>query len=447
MKTRRLASTALLLVLGAALCGVLAFSQEGGQQPAPAPAPSSPGAGGGAAGPTTTTPSPGTTTPSPFPGQRDRQPYPQPSDQQRQQMPEMQRPIFLSGKVVMEDGTPPPDSIVIERVCNGVPRAEGYTDSKGRFSIQLGQRSAMTQDASYGATDPLFGDPSNPGGSSRSGMGGMGNPNMPGVSERDLMGCEIRAVLPGFRSEPVSLAGRRMFDNPDVGTIILHRLGNVEGTTISATSLQAPKDARKAFDKARDLLRKKKTPEAKKELEKAVEIYPKYATAWYELGQIYAGEKQPEQAKNAYSKALEADPKLVTPYLQLAQLAAMEGKWQEVADTSDRAIKLNPFDFPYAFFVNAVANYNLRKLDAAEKSVLEAQKLDKMHRIPKVEQLLGIILAERRDYNGAATALRNYMQFAPKANDLDAVKKQLGELERLSGSSAAATPAPVTPAP
>jgi len=154
----------------------------------------------------------------------------------------------------------------------------------------------------------------------------------------------------------------------------------------------------------------RRRPEAKKELEKAVEIYPKSLPPGMSWGRFMQGEAA-GTGENAYSKALEADPKLVTPYLQLAQLAAMEGKWQEVADTSDRAIKLNPFDFPYAFFVNAVANYNLRKLDAAEKSVLEAQKLDKMHRIPKVEQLLGIILAERRDYNGAATALRNYMQF------------------------------------
>jgi hypothetical protein len=44
---------------------------------------------------------------------------------ERQQFPDMmQRPIFLSGKVIMEDGTPPPDSVVIERVCNGMPRPE-----------------------------------------------------------------------------------------------------------------------------------------------------------------------------------------------------------------------------------------------------------------------------------------------------------------------------------
>jgi hypothetical protein len=78
----------------------------------------------------------------------------------------------------------------------------------------------------------------------------MGNANgMGGVRERDLFSCELRASLPGFRSDVVSLANRRFMDNPEVGTIVLHRLGNVEGLTISATTMAAPKDAKKAYDK------------------------------------------------------------------------------------------------------------------------------------------------------------------------------------------------------
>ena len=46
-------------------------------------------------------------------------------------------------------------------------------------------------------------------------------------------------------------------DSPDVGTIFLHRLGNVEGRIVSAISLAAPKDARKAFEKGSDLARRK----------------------------------------------------------------------------------------------------------------------------------------------------------------------------------------------
>ena len=51
----------------------------------------------------------------------------------------MPRPIFLSGRVLFDDGSKPSRDIVIQRVCMGNPRPEGYTDSKGHFSFQLGQ--------------------------------------------------------------------------------------------------------------------------------------------------------------------------------------------------------------------------------------------------------------------------------------------------------------------
>ena len=159
-----------------------------------APAPPSTG-GGGATPPPSTGPTPGTGT-SPGRPQQPQQPtFPSPG--QRDQMPSMDmvRPIFLSGKVLTNEGGPPPDSATIELVCNGIPRPMAYTNSKGNFSFQLGGGNNMVMpDASVSNTgmDP-FG-----------GMGGLGgnpasNNNRMGVSERDLVGCELRAALPGFQ--------------------------------------------------------------------------------------------------------------------------------------------------------------------------------------------------------------------------------------------------------
>lgn len=404
-------------IVSAAVLSVAVYElpaqQPGSQAPAPQPTPSP-----------SPSPSPSPNVPTPTPTTPGRQPQPQ-QQPERQPFPDMEpRPVFLSGKVMLEDGTPPPDPVVIERVCNGVARPEAYTDSKGRFSFQLGQNSAMFADASV--SDGGFGMP---GRSPRGGMGGMGR----GASEQQLMGCEIRASLAGFRSEPVHLAGRRALDNPDLGTIVLRRLANVEGSTISITSLQAPKDAKKAYEKGRQALKKKKVEDAEKELRKAVTLYPKYAAAWYELGMAQEAKKLPEEARKAYAESLAADSKFVKPYLQLALLAANEGKWQDVADTTDRLIRLDPYDFPQAYLFNSVANYNLGKLDVAEKSALEAQKLDTQHRFPKVNHLLGVIMADRRDYPAAARHMRDYLKFAPGAQDADRVRTQLTELEKLAG--------------
>ncbi|MBM3815054.1 MAG: tetratricopeptide repeat protein [Acidimicrobiia bacterium] len=390
-----------------------------------------PGGGGGGGG-GVTTPNPGPNVPtSPFPGTRDRQQQPQFPDPTRQPFPEMQRPVFLSGKVTLEDGSPPPEPVVIERVCNGVHRPEGYTDSKGRFSFALGQNSAMMADASVNSSADVFGG-GGFGGATRGNQGGFGGTGR-GISERDLMGCEIRASLPGFISEVVNLSGRRFMDNPDLGTIVMRKLGGVEGTTISITTQLAPKDAKKAYEKGQENAKKQKLGDAQKEYEKAVGLYPKYAVAWHELGLVYKLQSRNEQARDAFAKALEADNKFVKPYLELALLSAGAQKWQEVADTTDRVIRLNPLQFPEAFFFNAVAKYNLQKFDDAEKSADEAVKLDKAHRYPKAQHILAVLQAMRNDLKGAAENMRGYLKHAPQAGDAEMVKGQLAEIEKRLG--------------
>lgn len=342
----------------------------------------------------------------------------------RMQMPEMQRLIFLSGKVMLDDGTPPPESVLIERVCNGQPKPEGYTDSKGRFSFQLGQNNAVLADASVSNSDGLFGD-GGPG-ASNGRFGGQSQ-----INERQLMGCEIRAALPGFRSDVVTLAGRRSMDNPDLGTIVLHRLAKVDGFTFSATSAYAPKSARKAYEKGRGLAGKKKFPQAEKELQKAVGEYPKYAVAWYELGLVHQQQNKSEDARRAYAEALKADEKYVNPYAQLALLSVAEQKWDETIEWSDKLIKLNPFHSPHIYFYNAMANLNLKRLDEAEGSVREAVKLDPNARLPRTRYLLGVVLAQKGSFKESAENIRFYLDKAPDANDAETVKQQLAEVQRL----------------
>jgi len=340
-----------------------------------------------------------------------------------QNYPEMQRTFFFSGKVMLDDGTPPPESVQIERVCNGSPRPEAWTDSKGHFSFQLGQNTAMMMDASTSSIDNM----------GTGGFGG-GNARMPGggrqISERDLVGCELRASLAGFRSDVVSLAGRRVMDNPDIGTIVLHRLAKVDGFTFSATSAMAPKDARKAFEKGRDLNKKAKLEPAEKELQKAVTSYPKYAAAWYELGTVYYQQKKRDEARKAYNEAIKADDKFISPYAQLSQMAAEEKEWQQTVDYTNRVLKLNPFFSPRIYFLSAVANLNLQKVDAAEESAKEALKMDPGHQNPHSLALMGVIQAQKGDIKNAAETLKTYLKVAPNASDADKIREQLAAMEK-----------------
>jgi tetratricopeptide (TPR) repeat protein len=350
-----------------------------------------------------------------------------PTTNQNQTAPNIQRTIFISGKVMMDDGSPIPSNIVIQRLCNGNARSVAYADSKGHFSFQWGQQSSFMADASEAGFSSRN---SSGGGFGSAQSAGGGNPLSNDPFGSQMSGCEIRAQLAGYRSDSVNLVSRNPMDNPDIGMIVLHRLGNVEGTSISATSFMAPKDAKKAYEKGLQSLLKNKPDDASKEFEKAVLAYPKYADAWTNLGKARMQQKSFEPAREALLKAIEADPKLVSPYIELGMLAAQENKWAEAGPYLDRALKLDPIDFPQAWYVDAAANFNLKKFDAAEKSAREAQKLDGKHVNPRTDYLLGLILAEKHDFPGAAEQFRAYLKNSPDAPDYAKVKDQLGQVEK-----------------
>src|SRR5215467_10549494 len=128
----------------------------------------------------------------------------------------MLRPLWVSGNVVLQGGVAPQEPVAIERVCSGVFHREGYTDSKGQFQIEMGRQ--IEQDASEGD--------SRTGGPTQSRVLGR-------ASVSPYEGCELRAILPGFQSTLVMLHMEDDFGQVRIGTIVLTRQGNVQGSTIS----------------------------------------------------------------------------------------------------------------------------------------------------------------------------------------------------------------------
>jgi len=355
-------------------------------------------------------------------------------NQPNQTYPMPTQPIFLSGRVMMDDGSEVPRDVAIERVCGPTVRTEGHTNSKGYFNIQLGASNVdALQDASNGGLDD-FGRPGNfgqPGPPTTSATLGGNNYN-----QQMLLNCELRARAPGYESQTINLAMRRELDNPDLGAILLHRLAPDEGTTVSATTLAAPKNAKKAYLKGLDQEKKNKLDQAQASFQQAVDGYPKYAEGWFELGRVQAQQGQADAARKSFDESIRADSKFVPPYIQISMMELQAQHWQELADVTDKAMRLDPIGYPQAFFMNAVANYNLHHADAAEQSAVRAQKLDTHHQLPQISHLLGVIKADRHDYAGAAAQMRDYLQFAPQATDAAAVRNQIETLEKRAAAGA-----------
>src|ERR1035441_6134060 len=312
--------------------------------------------------------------------------------------------VRITGKVVLEDKSAPPAPVLIERVCQGMGHPEGTTDAKGNIAIDLGHD--IIRDPYAIHIQP-------------------GVDLAPEEEAHPFMDCAIRFSLPGYRADMVSMSTARPVGHPYLGTIVLHFAGKVDGYLISSTSLEAPKDAKKAFDKAQEVTRKNKQAEALQNYQKAVQIFPQYAAAWYEMGRLQAAIHKVDEARQSFNAAIKADPKYLSPYLQLSSLAESSENWPDLAEVTARLIALDPIDYPEAYFYGALSNYHTRKLDVAEQFARDSLKADVDHHFPQTYQLLASILVGRNQPVAAVEQLETYLKLFPRAEDVVTVQGNL----------------------
>jgi hypothetical protein len=363
---------------------------------------------------------------------------PAPASSEKSQ-PGEQHVMFLQGRVATNDGTPVPNDAVVERVCNNKVRQQVYASSRGDFNMELGSRVNSVIDAS---SDPT------------SQSGAASKDSMMGISKRELTNCEVRASAAGFHSAVISLMALDTFgDRIDVGVIVVDRATKIEGMTLSAAPYNAPKDARKAYEKGLEAERKADLASARKYFEMAVAIHPKYTSAWFQLGTVLQKENQKDAARRAYTQATTIDTRFLPPYMSLASMAYEEGNWPVVLTLTDQIldrdplnhgdvtgyiVDLDPLNCAEAYFYNAVANYMLNKIEAAEKSGLKAERnLLTRTRFPQLHLLLAEIYARKDDYATAISEVQTYLALAPHGKNADQAREQLAKLEKLNSSVSA----------
>jgi tetratricopeptide (TPR) repeat protein len=328
--------------------------------------------------------------------------------------------IFLSGKVVLADGTALSEPAAIQTVCKGRKRTETYTDSRGFFSFQFGTLTPNTTAPGIDDVDSSF---------------GVGD-NTARRNQRDWRDCELQASLAGFSSDTIQLSTKiSTLENSAVGHITLRRMGQVEGLAISATGAMAPGNAKKAYEKGQEQAQKEKLDDAEKSLTKAVQIYPNYAAAWYELGEVQLRKKDAAAARYSWEHSLAADAKYLRPYVGLCALNLQDKRWQELSDTSEKLLALDPISFPQGWFWNAAANYMLHNFSAAEKSARQGLKVDEHHQFPKLEYVLSMALIQEHSYHDASGHMQQFLQLSKEPSEIQEAQKQLAEIARLAEQS------------
>src|SRR5665213_500057 len=292
-------------------------------------------------------------------------------------------PLIIKGKVTMPDGSPPPFSVGIERICSDLQgSAPGpTTNKKGEYLWRMD-------------VDPL-----------------------------NTRACFIRATHAGFVSTNVDISALNGYTNTVTTLETLILTGHTaDPYAIITSESDIPSKAEKPWKAAMKAIDARNLPEAAAQLQAVVAAAPKFAVGWHALGVAQEDSQKFAEARDAYEHAIQADPKMFAAYVTLARVSLRTKDWAGATKAADDLIKVDKKKtFAEIYLHQAVARYELKDLDGAAMSAEEAIQ----RKIPRAEYVLGRILEAKGDAAGAREHMSKYLEEDPKASDADAIRMHI----------------------
>jgi VWFA-related protein len=116
--------------------------------------------------------------------------------------------------------------------------------------------------------------------------------------------------------------------------------------SVSNLDLQAPRMARREYDKGVLLLAQTNLNRAVERFKQAISIYPSYVAAHNALGAAYLNLDRKEEAQNEFSKSVSLDNHLPYSYLNLGWAQLAQKDFSSAQQSMKKATELAPVDLP-----------------------------------------------------------------------------------------------------
>jgi Flp pilus assembly protein TadD len=293
--------------------------------------------------------------------------------------------VILRGSVVMKDGTPPPKSVGIQRICS-----DQYGDVPGPVTDKKTGTFIWRMD----------------------------------VDNTRTRVCRLEATMAGYVSTAIDISDLNGFiDSAKVLPPLVLSLGGADPRTISEKDDDVPAPARAAWKGLVKALKVSDLDTLIVQAKLVTAAAPKFARGWHTLGIAYEVQGKPDLAKNAYDHAVELDPKMVLSWVTLSRIDLLAKDWDGALKAAENVHRLDTKKiYSEVYLHQAVAQYGLGQLDAAEASAKQLLKEDPNERKSRGEFVLGVILAAKHDDAGAKEHIARYLTLNPNPADLDQIK-------------------------
>jgi tetratricopeptide (TPR) repeat protein len=203
---------------------------------------------------------------------------------------------------------------------------------------------------------------------------------------------------------------------------------------ISATDLNVPGKARKELDKANEEMAMQNWKKALEHLNKAIALAPQYATAYNNLGVLYAKTNDIPHEEEALKKAVSLDEHFAPALVNYGKLCMRQKNFPQAEELLQKAVTVDPND-PGTLMLLADAEYMDRHFDAAIASALHAHSLGQDH--PSFVHYIAARAYQQENRQSEALAeFKIFLQEEPKGPRADYVR---GDMARMQSASHPAT--------
>jgi thioredoxin-like negative regulator of GroEL len=249
--------------------------------------------------------------------------------------------------------------------------------------------------------------------------------------------------LPSGRYEVVASAGlqeaRERVDLMGMYNVDL-RIGDVAqrdgggGSTVSVAQLKIPDKARKALHKAEQALQNHQLEEARKQIDKALQVAPKYSAALTMRGILDLSENRLQQAQTACEQAIRSDSNYAMAYVVLGATYNVLDRFEDALRTLNQGLALSPnswqghFEMAKALLGKAQYAESLRQINRAAQLVPASYA--PVHLV-RAHALLGL-----KNYPQAIAELEQYLGGAPDGADAASARQTLDQVRAFTAARA-----------
>lgn len=194
------------------------------------------------------------------------------------------------------------------------------------------------------------------------------------------------------------------------------------GAFVSAADLAIPRTAQKEFEKSNDLIARQDFERAIQSLDRAIAIYPAYASAYNNLGVVYARLGDRDRERDALQKALSINDRFAPAYVNLGRMSIATGDFPSAESELTKAASYDPKD-AMTLVLLAYSKFMDKHFDDVITASRKAHALQGTHAF--AHQLAARAFEQKRDATSAIVELEQFLKEEPDGQRADVARKEL----------------------